>query len=151
MIGIIRKPNIFDVNNLVINAREADKYEAFLLSGRSLKEAFDATPNLYENSYVWEVDSKLVCMYGVSPWVDNKNILWFLATDDFEKYRRCAAVECKEIFDKLTKGRGEMFNYIHYRHEKALRWVQWLGCKIHDPEPIGLNGELFCKFEVNNV
>ncbi len=150
-LGVIRRPTIFDVDYLCENAREADKKEAYLLSGRSLRESFEDTPGLYENSFVWEMNGKLVCMYGVTPWKDDENVIWFLATDEFDKYKNIVRRHSKRVFEELIKGKKNLFNYVHAEHPTALKWLEWLGCDIHIAEPIGLGGAMFCKFEVNHV
>ena len=151
MIGTIRRPTVFDVEYLTKNARQADKDEAFLLSGKGFAEVLNQTPGLYKNSFTWEVNGRLVCMYGATPWEGKKAMMWFLATDEFDKHKRAARVQCKKLFEEVIEGYDYLFNYVHYKHDKALKWVRWLGCTVYEPEPIGLNGELFCKIEVNNV
>ncbi len=151
MTGTIRRPTIFDIDYLAVNARQADKDEAFLFSGRQLRECLDDTPNLYNNSYVWDVNDKIVCIYGVTDCGNKVGVIWFLATDEFDKHKKELGIRCKKIFKMLIKDYEYIFNYIHVEHKKAIKWVKWLGCTILAPEPIGIKGDMFCKFEVRNV
>ena len=148
---ILRRPTLLDVLYLAENARQADKDEVLAFSGRTLLETLNDTPGLYINSNVWEVGGEVICLFGVTPSDDGNNILWFLATDEFDKYKRPVSVSCKRIFDEVVKGYDYLFNYVHADHKKAIRWIKWLACEVSDPEPIGINGEMFCKFEVKNV
>ena len=148
---ILRRPTLLDVMQIARNAREADKKEAFLFSGKTLLENLNNTPGLYSNSQVWEVDGKVVCLFGVTPFEDGNNVLWFLATDEFDNHRKTISKVGKKIFDEVVKDYDYLFNYVHADHTKALRWIKWLGCEVREPEPLGINGEMFCKFEVRNV
>jgi hypothetical protein len=151
MKGSIRKITPEDVSYIAEYAREADKKECYLLGGRTLQESFEQTERLYEDSYVWVVEDKIICAYGVVPHNDKVGAIWLLATDDFEKYCYTFKKECKNIFKNLISGYKYLYNYVHYKHNKAINWLEWLGCDIMKPEPIGVDGELFCKFEVRNV
>lgn len=149
-LGVIRRPVVFDIDYIANNARQADKDEVFNMNGLTISEAFKQTPNLYKDSYVWEVDGKVVCIYGVTDSEGDK-VIWFLATDDFDKFRTIIGKRSKGIFERLIKGCKYVYNYVHYKHTKALKWAKWLGFKVYSPEPVGLNGELYCKIEVCNV
>jgi len=76
---ILRRPTLLDVMQIARNAREADKKEAFLFSGKTLLENLNNTPGLYSDSQVWEVDGKVVCLFGVTPFEDGNNVLWFFS------------------------------------------------------------------------
>lgn len=151
-LGVIRKPTVYDVVNIIKNAREADKTEALMFLGKTIQESLENTPQLYNTSMVWELGGKLLCMYGTTPTEDDdKWVVWMLATDDFDKNRKAARINSKRFFDDITDGKKYLFNYVHVAHKNALRWVKWLGFQVGEPEPVGINGELFCKIEVTNV
>ena len=149
--GIIRRPNIFDIEYLAENARESDKLEVFLFAQRTIGEVLNNTPGIFDNSNVWEMDGKLVCMYGATVVSGTGHIVWMLATDEFEDHKDLVRQHSKKVFADLIKDKKYLFNYVHAKHEAALRWIKWLGCKVHEPEPVGFRGEMFCKFEVINV
>ena len=153
MEDIIRKPNVFDVSFLSNNAREMDVKEVFCMSGGSISDCLNNTPGLYENSLVWEVDGKLVCMFGTTPTLEkDHHVIWLLATNYFDDYKNIFKKKCKDVFKEVMEGKKYVYNYVYAGHTKAIRWIEWLGFKVHKPEPMGINGELFCKFEVvNNV
>ena len=153
MTGIFRKPTIFDVDYLANNAREMDVREVFYMSGGNISQGLNSTPGLYENSLVWEVDNKLVCMFGTTPCSQEGHyVVWLLATNYFDDHKNVFRKICKNVFQETVKGKKYVYNYVYAGHIKAIKWIKWLGCKVYDPEPMGVNGEMFCKFEViNNV
>lgn len=151
MIEIIRRPTLDDLQILSDNARKADKEEVFFISGETIYENLINTSGIYENSFVWEIDNQLICIYGITPCDNGEGIIWLLATDKFDNYTNIFRRKCKTIYKELIVGYNYLYNYVHFRHKKAIKWLKWLGCEVFEPEPIGLNGELFCKFEVKNV
>jgi hypothetical protein len=40
----------------------------------------------------------------------------------------------------------EVVNYVDARNVRAVKWFKWLGFEVSEPEPFGLNGELFHRF-----
>lgn len=151
MKSVIRRPTLLDTFFLAKNARKADIEESSMLSGREMLDVFNQAHNLYLNSWVWEINGKLACMYGISPYDEKSGVIWFIATDEFDKHKMKVSRGCREVYEQLIDGYEYLFNYVHVRHKKALRWLKWLGVDILDAEPIGKNGEMFCKFEVKNV
>lgn len=150
-IGILRKPTVFDIVYLIKNIRKADADEAMAFAGKTIEEGLAETPNMYDNSIVWEINGKVACISGTTFITDGVWIIWMLATDEFDKNRKAAKIRSKEVFTKLVEGKRYLFNYVQLEHKKALKWVKWMGCKVNEPEPVGINGELFCKIEVVNV
>ena len=146
---IIRKPNKEDVKYFNKYARQADKNEVFLFSGKTIGETLKDIPDVTQNSYVWEVEGKPVSIFGVSSWGDD-NIIWLLATDDFEEYKNIFRTDCKKVFEELIKDYNYLYNYVYAKHKKAIRWLKWLGANILEPQPVGLGRTLFCKFEFKN-
>lgn len=145
----LRKVTLDDVKYFDKNARQADKDEVFLLTGRTIGEVLTDTPNLEKDGNVWVVNNKIVAIFGVTKW-DKDNIIWMLATNDFDKYTNIFKRDCRKVFKDLIINYDYLYNYVHSKHYKAIRWLKWLGANILEPEPIGLNGELFCKFEMRN-
>lgn len=147
---IFRKPDENDIKFFDKNARQSDKDEVFLFSGRTIGETLSETPNINKDADVWIVDGKPVAIFGVTTFGEDNNVIWMLATDDFDKYAKMFRVKCREVFGKMIEGHDYLYNFVWYKHKKAIKWLRWLGAEISDPLPIGLNNELFCKFEIKN-
>lgn len=150
---IVRSARESDVDYLVENIRREDEIELYALDGSTIRESLDETPDLIKNSLVWEVDGKLVCMFGVTPVEghDGAGVAWLLATKEFEKYTKMFAVRCKRVFLEVVKGYDYLFNYIHSENKSSIKWLKWLGFTICDAEPLGNKGANFHRFEMINV
>ncbi len=144
---VIRRPTQEDIDYLSKHARKADVEEVYHFGGHTVEEILKVTPGLKEDHFAWVVEGKLVAMYGVAkhPGV---NAIWMLATDEFEKYKKTFRVGCKKVVEDMLNEHGHLMNYVHAKHDKALKWLKWLGFRVFSPEPVGLNGELYCRFEM---
>lgn len=147
---IIRKPTQADVEYLIENVRPEDIEEVEAFDGSTVAETLHDTPDLLENSEVWEVDGKIVCMFGVTPVKEFQGVgvIWMLATAEFDKHAMVFAVNCKKVVKKMIKGYEFVFNYVHTKNTKSVEWLKWLGFVMHDPAPMGPKNELFTRFEM---
>src|SRR6056300_1648014 len=116
---IIRKPTNEDIKYFDKNARQADKDEVFLFSGRTIGEVLSETPGVTQNAFIWEVEGKPVSIYGVSSWEEGNDVIWLLATDEFEKYKSTFRTDCKKVFQELIKDYKYLYNFVYAKHEKA--------------------------------
>jgi len=150
---VVRKPIQDDVEYLIANIRPEDAEEIDALDGSSVRRILDETPDLLKNSLVWEVNGRIVCMFGVTPIKEQEGmgIIWLLATEEFDKYSRMFVVRCKRVFKEVMSKYEYVFNYAHSKNVKSIRWLEWLGFTIQDPEPLGHKGANFNRFEMLNV
>lgn len=151
---VVRKPDIFDVEYLIDHIRPEDQEEVDALDGSTVEQALEETPDLLGNSFVWEVDGKVVCMFGVTPCEDHEGvgIIWLLATSEFDKYTKMFAIRCKRVFEEVIKDYEYLFNYVYSENKKSIKWIEWLGFTVHDPEPLGREGAAFHRFDmIRNV
>lgn len=148
---LIRKPTNEDVQYIVDNIRAEDEIECLSLSGSTIREALDNTPDLLKNSQVWVVENKVVCIFGVNPCGDGTGVVWLLATNDFDKYNKLFAVKCLSVFKKVIKDYNYLVNYVYSKNTTSIKWLEWLGFKIYDAQPVGIKGANFHKFDMINV
>jgi hypothetical protein len=46
----------------------------------------------------------------------------------------------------MQRVQGHLVNFVDARNTVTIRWLQWLGFTLDEPEPHGINAELFHKF-----
>lgn len=151
MKGVLRKPTPDDIEFISKNARQADIDEVKAGSGRTIKEAIMLANDVWNDSVVWAVKNKPVCIMGVNEDNEGNGIVWFIATDEFEKNRFYFARHCKKCAEALMSKYKLLYNYVHADHQKAIRWLKWLGFEFSEPLTLGVNKETFYRFEIKNV
>lgn len=147
---IVRKPTMEDVEYLINHVRPEDIEEVAAFDGSTIRKSLEETPDLLGNSEVWEVDGKVVAIFGVTPIEEYEGVglIWMMATSDFEKYSMMFAVRCKKVVEDMIDGYEFVYNYAHSKNEKSIAWLKWLGFKTYDPVQIGPRGEMFTRFEM---
>jgi hypothetical protein len=149
---IIRRPTARDIDFLVENIRDEDTAEINAMGGMTAREALDSTPNLDENAWVWEKNGKVMCIFGVNPIeeLDRTGAIWLLGTKYFDDHHMVFAAACSSVFEELIKDYKMVFNYVYAENKKSIKWLEWLGFKVRDAQPIGINGANFHRFEMVN-
>lgn len=149
---LVRRPTSADLDFMVENIRKEDLAEVEAMGGKTVRECLDETNDIQNTSWVWEHDGKVMCIFGVNPVEDSDRIgaIWMLATKFFDDYFMIFASGCKPIVEDMIKPFKYVFNYVHAENKKSIKWLQWLGFKVREAEPIGINGAQFHRFEMWN-
>lgn len=148
---IIRRPTTQDINYLIENMREIDRIEMDDLMGVTPAEALIKTPNIMTNSWILQIDDKPICIFGVTPRKDDKRlgVIWLLGTNDFDENAKTIAFLSKHVLEQLISAYDYVFNYVHSKNKKSIRWLKWMGFRVCDAEPIGRKGANFHLFDMH--
>ena len=91
-------------------------------------------------------DGVPVMIWGVTQLTDTVWSPWALGTDAINNDRRGFMVFSREELDRVAAQYPVLFNHVDARNATAIRWLQWLGFDVMDPEPIGVDGAPFHPF-----
>lgn len=80
-----------------------------------------------------------ICDYG------DYQVPWAVFTRAIDRYP-LAFLRAARRWVKSVE--GTLINYVDVRNERAVKWFAWMGFDVGEPEPYGLNGELFRKVRV---
>jgi hypothetical protein len=137
-----------DIDELVRNMRQADRDEVKASSPLSLKSVITHSVQLSSYSKAGLVNGELACMWGVCPvsLLSSKGSPWLLATYVIEKHPMAFLRRCKPVIKKLRDSYSNLENYVDARNDVAIHWLKWMGFKMEEPKPWGINGLEFHKF-----
>ena len=136
------------------NIRQADRDEVAASSNRTPEQA------LYEglkrsDGYAWAgiADGEVVCIFGIAPMniLSDVGVPWMLGTPMIEKYATVFLKRSKKYVRGMCIMYPKLMNYVDDRNDVAKQWLQWLGFTLHEPEPYGVNGLPFRRFEMTGV
>jgi len=119
-------------------------------------EAFGYTANValwrsYKGSVICKsifVQNELAAIFGVGgETLDDAGKIWFLTTSAAEKVSplRFARIYQEQVL-KMLKTFKRLENYVDYSYTSSIRILELVGFTVHDPEPMGEKGNLFCKY-----
>lgn len=136
---------------LANNMSQADRDEVAAAVGmgpyRALKDSLDRSVAAWTGL----VKDEPVCMWGVTPLdiLGGLGSPWLLGTDELRKYGFTFLRECKSRLPAMLELFPLLVNYVDARHERAIRWLKWLGFRL-DPAPVayGLWGMDFFRLEM---
>jgi len=94
------------------------------------------------------VNDRPVFMFGVrkSSELFNKAAPWMLGSDDLLDYQVEFLKRCRPIVQHMRTPYKFLENYVDTRNKTSIKWLKWLGFKIHQSAPFGFNGEPFHRF-----
>ena len=81
-------------------------------------------------------------MFGVIR-SDEGNLLWGVFTKAIERHPIAFLRFTKRFVASLE---FDVLNYVDARNTRAVSWFKWLGFEVSEPQPFGINGEPFHKF-----
>lgn len=136
-----------DVDDFIINLREADKLEAHAMGYDSLREAIETSLECAYISFVAKGENgETLCIFGLSSLTHSEygRAVWFLGTKEMDNYSREFVYYSKIIINEMLKEHDRLYNYISVENDKSIRWLKRLGASFS--EPFILNGEKFLLF-----
>lgn len=134
------------VNYIAAHMRSADKAE---MEAQSLdpKEELISSVGTSLECYLAQTDKGIpVCFFGIALTAIGFSI-WMLAGVDVKDCHK-ALVKCgMEYIREKVQDLGEVYNFIHVRNTRALRFIRRAGAEF-GPEVTLENGETFTKFVI---
>ena len=152
LVDNIRRPTPEDVDFMIENIRDEDINEVRDYNGATIREVLLDTPDMDKNAWVWECKGQVRVIFGVNP-IEEYNgvgIVWMLGTKSFDEHKAAFALVCRNVLYSMLDNYSYLFNYASAQNKKSLKWLKWLGFNVKQPEPIGINGAEFCRFEIWN-
>lgn len=127
-----------DARELEPRLRAVDRTEV-LTMGIDPLDGLLASVRGSDEAWTVRADGEIVFMIGVCPLstIGRVGVPWLLGSDLVSKHRRTFMVETRRLLAVAHRRFPILRNYIHDGHRQALRWMDWLGFMIRDPQPIG--------------
>lgn len=132
------------------NLREAEAREVMDSDGLTPEQALIREVERSSSAWSWIVDGEVACMFGIvtRQLVDDSAYPWFLTTPLVEKHAIQFARSCKGLLPELLSIHPKLIGMVDARYVLSVRWLTWLGARISEPEPYGVAGAPFRRFEI---
>lgn len=138
------------VETIAQRMRQADRDEVAASSARAPADALEISRSVSAMAWTALVDGRPEVMFGVS----DVNILtrtgcpWLLGTNAVTENYRLFLRQSVHWREQLLSRYDVLINAVDDRNEVSKRWLAWMGFRLHEPMPIGVNGEPFRPFEM---
>jgi len=144
---MFRKLTIDDLDYIDENLLPINKEEVKILTGKTFKEFCLGNESFMEASEVWEKDGKIITIFGGLP-VEGELNIWLLCTKNILNYKDKFKVWTYKRLMREKKNYDIITSMVYMKNYLTKKWLKRLGFEIGRPQPIGRNGELFCRFEM---
>jgi hypothetical protein len=137
---IAKNLRINDVQELrAVLGNDMDAYECLIKSVAVSEECHVLTTHLGEP----------VALFGLAPvyLLNGQGCPWLLATDGLMDHPRDIVMLGKRKVLEWGKRYDKLFNFVDARNLRSIAWLKHIGFTVLDPEPFGVEGLPFHRFE----
>lgn len=146
----IRHAHFRDATQLAPVLRAADRAEIYATSGREPVEALKQSIYASQIAYAAEDQDGCFALFGCSSpsAVATVGHPWLLGADRLTTtHRRMFVAETKRFLAAIRTRFDFLVNYVDARNTTSIHWLQRNGFTIFEPEPWGVLGAPFHRFE----
>lgn len=133
---------------LLTNIRDMDKRELYLLMRLQPRPAFEMTVGASVRTWAGFVDDDLVCVFGINrrSAISDVGIPWLVGTNAVEKIPLAFLKQSRKYFELFERAFPQMENYVYADNRVVIRWLEWLGFDMDEPQPMGGAQAPFIRF-----
>lgn len=145
---LYRAPEPGDAEALAANLADEDRAEVWAASRYTPEQAILTSLDASPEPLVMLADREIVAMAGIGVWSPLAlfGTPWMLGARSLPAHGRSFLRASAEYFKRQREKYIVLQNYVDARHERAVRWIGWLGFEISDPAPLGPDGLPFHRF-----
>lgn len=127
-----------DAHELAPLLRAPDRAEVLALGLEPIDGLLSSLRASREAWTMRAADGRVVFMIGVCPLtlIGRTGVPWLLGSDLVLTHRRAFMVETRRLLDRAHEMFPVLRNLVDARYPQAIRWLDWLGFVIRDPQPI---------------
>ena len=151
MIGEIVKATQEHAIRMAPNMRYDEVLECMDSTGMDAQTALLNELDRSESAWSWIVDGEVACMFGIvggQSLMDPYSYPWFLTTPLVERHYRAFARACKALLPELLERHPTLCGMVDSRYALSVRWLEWLGARLGEPQPWGVSQAPFRYFEI---
>lgn len=146
------EPTEADLRAIGHNLRAADRQELQALSDAEVDwaECLCTAVSFSEVAYVaLTPDGTPVAVFGLAPvsLLGGQACPWMLGTPELQRYGRDVVLLGKRFAREWGHKYDQLYNYVDARNTRAIAWLRHSGYTVFSPEPRGVHGEPFHRFE----
>jgi len=147
------KPTQELIEAIAADMRQADVEEVWASNRHTPMQAMIKGAELSDYSLIVMVDDEPCVMIGlvVHDILTGTGVPWLLGTEKALKHKRNFLIQVPAIIDEMLSICPRLFNYVHVKNKVSINWLRRIGFSFDDPEPYGLDGELFQRFYLERV
>lgn len=141
-----KKSNLSEVCLLAPRLRADDKKEVMLAGSDPVTSLENGIKYSTECISVYSPKYQIIGMFGYMVQPNKTAVVWFLGSDEIEKYPFTFVREGKKFINNLTELGLTLVNYVYSENETHIKYLLALGFTIEFDKPIFVNTAKFYPF-----
>lgn len=141
-------PTVSDIRYIADNLRQSDLDEITASHGMDARDGIELSVELSDFCDVMVVDGLPICIFGLVITPAGEGIPWMLGTNEIKNHKKVFWEASKKTIKLMISVCNSLYNMVHAKNTISIEWLKKLGFEISPPEPHGVYGELFCRFEM---
>jgi len=146
------QPTLEHAQYISQHLRKSDEREIYYQSLATPEYALERSLAYSEKCYTCLVDGVPAFMFGVScaSLLANTGIVWMLSTPSIYKisFGREELELMKDYVLRMLDGYTKIENYVYVGNKVSIRWLEFLGFEMDEPQPYGAFQKPFRHFEM---
>lgn len=134
---------------LIGHLRKEDHVECMAMSGRDADICLvEAVRRSGDDCFVGMIGDDPVLAFGCAPQsiLSFSGVPWMLASERISEVKFKVVKQSRGFIKGFLRNYGVLENFVHAENKISIKWLEWCGFNIGNPEPIGRHGELFHHF-----
>ena len=146
----IELATIEHVQALLPDVRQADIDEFIAASGQTPEEVLNLALRVSTRAWAGIADGQVVNIFGVAPasLLGGKGIPWMVGSTHIDLHKRAFLRGSRAALADMLSLYPHLENYVDQRNHLAKAWLHWLGFRLEDPAPYGVQGLPFHRFHM---
>jgi hypothetical protein len=138
-----------DAERLLADIRHDDLVEINCCHDDPLKVIADGIA-MSEKCWAAEEDGHLLAVFGVAGVKDHAEIgvPWLIGTELLGRRGKLFKMYGKQFIESMKEGRKILYNVVHSKNLKSIRWLESLGFFVNRESGVSVNGHSFYSFEM---
>lgn len=135
---------------LLTHIRPADVDEFIAASGQSPAEVLEHALRVSTRAWAGVVNDEVIGIFGVAPssLIGGKGIPWLVGSTLIERNYRIFLRNSMPVVSEFLSLYPHLENFVDQRNHVAKSWLHWLGFKLEEPAPYGVQGLPFHRFHM---
>ena len=134
---------------LADHLRPEDVRELVCMTGPDIRAEVLRCGSNSDKCYACYYKGVIIAAFGVIPYnpIARWGIIWMLATPEAGKHKLYTGKWTRRGVRAFLEDWEYLFNYVDAGNDETIKWLKWLGAKVHEPKPYGLYGNMYHLFE----
>lgn len=143
-------PTEVSIRHIVQNMRAQDVAEVEASSGMKRGAAVKCSVRSSELVRVASKGGVPFAVYGLvkGDLITQSGTPWLLGTNDILRLGKSFTKKAREVIADMLEICPVLTNKVHVDNTYSVRWLKRMGFRLEEPEPSGVNGEMFHRFSL---